>query len=57
MSLHARRLSYDAGAREGPLNDFADLIRQEGIRSRAKAFTRYSEWKKSLEKSEKSGND
>lgn len=46
MELHARRLSFDAGARGEELNRYSQVIRSEGIRSRSKAKIRYKEWSK-----------
>jgi hydroxymethylglutaryl-CoA reductase len=50
MALHARRLSYDAGARGEEMDLFADVIRSEGLRSRDIATRRFPEWKVSREK-------
>ena len=45
MALHARRLSYDAGARGDDLSEFADEIRSREIRSREDALTHFESWK------------
>ena len=44
MALHARRLAYDAGARQDDINSFAAVIRNEEIRSRHSATNRFKEW-------------
>ncbi len=44
MTLHARRLAYDAGARRNDIPDFAAIIRSEKIRGRDSAARRFTEW-------------
>ena len=46
MALHARRLSFDSGARGDDLERYARTIREEGIRARDAAASRYEEWRK-----------
>jgi hydroxymethylglutaryl-CoA reductase len=46
MPLHARRLSWDAGARAEELVPFAVLIREEGINDRDKASRRLETWRR-----------
>lgn len=45
MGLHARRLAFDAGARNGEIDEFSEVVRAEGIQSRDSAAARFTVWK------------
>ncbi|OQX29956.1 MAG: hydroxymethylglutaryl-CoA reductase, degradative [Spirochaeta sp. LUC14_002_19_P3] len=46
LSLHARRLSFSAGARGEDIGAYTQVIRREAIRSRSAAMNRFKRWKK-----------
>jgi hydroxymethylglutaryl-CoA reductase len=46
MSLHARRLAYDAGARGEELSKFAAEIHSRKVRNRSDAAAHFDSWKK-----------
>lgn len=46
MELHARRLSFSAGARGAEIGAYTQVIRAEAIRSRTDAAARFKRWKK-----------
>ncbi len=52
MSLHARRLAYDAGARGEEISSYAEHICDLGIRSRQEASSLYLQWKDKPENEE-----
>lgn len=45
MGLHARRLAFDAGARNGDIGEFSEVVQAESIRSRETAAARFTVWK------------
>jgi len=48
MSFHARRLAYNAGARDSYIPAFSAVIRSENIRSREAATERFATWNKEM---------
>lgn len=46
MSLHARKLSFTAGARGKELNSFALVVQETAIKGREEAIKCFSEWKR-----------